>query len=84
MYISTQSLSHFPSAYVGNRMQSKAVEQLIDVQQVFSYAVDNQWEQLVLLVEEKGHGEVANLLFGVFVRRDEVDSFEMAEVHVPA
>lgn len=38
----------------------------------------------MLLVEEQGYGEVPNLLFGVFVGRDQVDSFEMAEIDIPA
>lgn len=38
----------------------------------------------MLFVEEEGHGEIPNLLLGVLVRRYEVDSFEMAEIDVPA
>lgn len=38
----------------------------------------------MLFVEEEGHGEVSNLLLGVLVRRNEVDSFEMTEIDVPA
>lgn len=38
----------------------------------------------MLFVKEKSNGQVANLLLRVLVRRDEIDSFEMAEVDVPA
>lgn len=38
----------------------------------------------MLLVEEQGHSKVSNLLFGVLVRRYEVDSFEVSESDVPA
>lgn len=84
MDLSTQGLSHFPTTNVRNRVESQAVEQLVVIQQVLSYAVDDQVQELVLLVQEQGHGEVANLLFRVFVRRDEVDRLEVAEVDVPS
>jgi len=35
-------------------------------------------------VEEQRHGQVTNLLLGVFVCRYEVDSFEVAKIDVPA
>lgn len=38
----------------------------------------------MLLVQEECHGEVADLLFGVLVRRDEVDGLEVAKVDIPA
>lgn len=84
MNLSTQSLSHFPATNVGNRVESQAVEQLIVIQQVLSYTVDDQVQELVLLVQEEGHGQVTNLLLRVLVRRDEVDRLEVAEVDVPS
>lgn len=84
MHVATQRLSQFPATNIGNRMQCQTVEQLVNVQEVLSYTVDNQGQQLVLFVEEQGHGKVSNLLLGVFVRRDEVDGFEMSESDVPA
>lgn len=38
----------------------------------------------MLLVQEEGHGQVANLLLGVLVGGDEVDRFEMSKVDIPA
>ena len=38
----------------------------------------------MLLVQKKGHGKVAYLLFGVVLRRDKIDSFQMAEIDIPA
>jgi hypothetical protein len=40
-------------------------------------------QQLVLLVEEEGHGQISNLLFRVLVGGDQVDSLEVTEVDVP-
>jgi hypothetical protein len=40
-------------------------------------------EKFMLLVKEESHGEVTNLLFGVFAGRDKVDGFEVAEIDVP-
>jgi hypothetical protein len=37
----------------------------------------------VLFVEEKCHGKVSNLFLGIFVRRDEIDSFEMTKIDIP-
>ena len=49
-------------------MKSKRVVQLIVDDQVLSDAIDDQVEQLVLLVEKQGNGEVSNLLFRKCVR----------------
>lgn len=38
----------------------------------------------MLFVEEEGHGEVADLLLGVFGRGDQVDGLEVAKVDIPA
>ena len=38
----------------------------------------------MLFVEEKGDGEVSDLLFRVLGCRDEIDGFEVSEVDVPA
>lgn len=84
MYVPAQGLSHLPSTNVGDRMQCQTVEELVHVEKVFSYAVDDQGQQLVLFMQEEGHGEISNLLLGVLVRGDEVDSFEMTEADIPA
>ena len=54
------------------------------VEKVFPYTVDNKVQKFVLFVEEQGHRQIPNLLFGVLVGRDEIDSFEMAKIDVPA
>jgi hypothetical protein len=54
------------------------------VQQVLPYTVHNEVQKFVLFVEEQRHGQVTDLLFGVLVRRYEVDSFEVAKVDVPS
>src|ERR1700743_2833429 len=41
-------------------------------------------EEVMLLVEEQGDCEVADLLFRVFRRGDQIDSFELAEIDVVA
>jgi hypothetical protein len=64
-------------------MQGQTVEKFVVVEEVLPDAVDDQMKQLMLLVEEQGHGEVPDLLLGVLVRRDEIDCLEMAEVDVP-
>jgi hypothetical protein len=38
----------------------------------------------VLFVEEKCHRKVSNLFLGIFVRRDEIDSFEMTKIDIPS
>lgn len=83
MHLVAQGLAHFSSADIGYCVQGQAVEQLIVVEEVLSYAVDDQVEELVLLVQEEGHGQVADLLFGVLVGGDEVDGFEVAKVDIP-
>jgi hypothetical protein len=40
-------------------------------------------EQFVLFVKEESHGKVSNLLFGVLISGDEVDSLEVSEVDIP-
>jgi hypothetical protein len=65
-------------------VQSEAVEQLVVVQQIFPYAVDDQMQKLVLFMQHEGHGKIANLFFRVLGSRDEVDSFQMAEIDVPS
>lgn len=81
--LAAQGLAHLPATDIGNRMEGKAVEELVVVEEVLSYAVDDQMQEFVLLVEEKRHGEVANLLLRVLVGRDQVDRLEMAKVDVP-
>lgn len=84
MYIGAQSLSHLPTSDISNRMQRKTVEQFIMVQEIFANTVDNQMEQLMLLVEEKSDGQIANLLLRIFSCRDEVYSLEVPKVDIPA
>lgn len=84
MHLSAQRLSHLPATHVRDRMQGETVEELIVVEQIFPDAVDDQVQQLVLLVEEEGHGQVPDLLLGILVGRDQVDGLEVAKVDVPA
>lgn len=84
MYFATKRFSHLAATNVGNCVQRQAVEELIVVEKIFSDAVDYEMQELVLLVEEQGHGEVANLLLRIFVGRYKVDSLEVAEVDVPS
>lgn len=65
-------------------MQRETVVELIVIQQVLPDAVNNQVQEFVFLVEEEGDGEVSNLFFRVFGRRDEVDGFEVSEIDVPS
>ena len=84
MYFRAQGLAHLPAADVGDGVQSEAVEQLIVIQQVFSNAVDDEMKQLMLFVQEQGHGEVADLFLRILVRRDQVDRFKVTEIDVPS
>ncbi len=54
------------------------------IEEVFSYAVDNEMEEFVFFVEEQGHGEVAYLLLRVLARRYQVHGFEVSEVDIPS
>ena len=38
----------------------------------------------MLFVEEKCHGKVSNLFLRIFVRRDEIDSFEVTKIDIPS
>lgn len=84
MDLHAQGLSHLSSADIGYGMQGQAVEELIVVEEVFPYAVDDQVQQLVLFVEEQGHGKVSDLLLGILVRGYEIDGFEVSEIDVPS
>lgn len=52
MDFAAQGLAHLPAADICDCVQGKAVEELIMVQEVLSYAVDNQMQELVLLVKK--------------------------------
>jgi hypothetical protein len=84
VHIATEGLSQFTATDIGYRMKRQTVEKLVDVKEILSYAVDDQGQQFVLLVEEECHGKVSNLFFRVLVRRDEIHGFEMSESDVPA
>lgn len=84
MDLCTQGLAHLPSSDVGDGVQRQAVVQLVVVEKVLPYAVHDEMQELVFLVEEQSHGQVADLLLGVLVRRDEVDRLEVAKVDVPS
>lgn len=56
MNFPAQGFTHLPAADIGDCMQGQAVEELVVIQQVFSYAVYNQVQKLVFLVEEQSHG----------------------------
>lgn len=82
MHFTTQRLSHFSSTHVRNCVQRQAVKQLIVIQKILPYTVDHQMQELVLLVEEQGHGKVANLLLRVLVGRNQIDSLQMSKLDV--
>lgn len=84
MDLPAQGLAHLAAADVGNGVEGQAVEQFVVVQQVFAYAVDDEVQKFVLLVQKERHRQVANLLFRVFGGRDEVDGLEVAKVDIPA
>ena len=84
MDLAAQRFAHLPASNVGDGVQGQAVEQLIVVEQVLPYAIDDQMQQFVFLVEEERHGQVADLLLRVFVGRDEVDGLKVAKVDVPS
>ncbi len=67
MHLPAQGFSHLPASHVGDGVECQAVEQLIVVEQVLSYTIDDQMQQFVLFVEEEGHGEVADLLLRVLL-----------------
>jgi hypothetical protein len=48
--------------------------------QVLPNAVDNKMKQLVLLVQEEGNSQIANLLFRIFRGWYEVYSFEVTKI----
>jgi hypothetical protein len=54
------------------------------IEEVLSYTVDDQMEEVMLLVEEQGDGEVTDLLFRVLRCRDQIDSFEVSKIDVIA
>lgn len=54
------------------------------IQKVLANTVDDEVEELVLFVKEQGNRQVANLLLRVLARRNEVDSFEMTKINIPA
>lgn len=68
MNLPAQRLTHLSTSNICDRVQSKAVKQLVVVQKIFSYAVDDQVQKFMLLMKEESHGEVADLFFRVFVR----------------
>lgn len=83
MHLGAKRLAHLPATNIGNSMQSQAVEKLVMIQQILPDAVDDEVQQLVLFVQEERHGKIADLLFGILLRRYEVDRLEMAKVDVP-
>lgn len=84
MHIRTQRLSHFPTADVGNSMQSKAIVEFIMIKEILFDAIDNKMQKFVLLVEEEGNSKIADLLFRIFSRRYQVQCFKVAKVDVPS
>lgn len=84
MHLSTESFSHFAASNIGDGMQGETVEELVVVKQILANAVDHKMEQLVLLMEEQRHGQITNLLLGVFIRRDQIHGLEVPKVDIPA
>jgi hypothetical protein len=62
MDIGTECLSHLLAAHIGNGMQCEAIIQLQVILQIFSYAVDDQMQKLMLLMKEESNRKVSNLL----------------------
>jgi hypothetical protein len=65
-------------------MQRKTIVVFIMIEEILSDAVDDEVKKFVFFVEEEGHGEIAYLFFGIFVRRDEIDRFKMSKINVPS
>lgn len=84
VHLPAERLSHLAASNIGNGMQSETVEELVVVKEVLPNAVDHKMEQLVLLMEEQRHGQIANLLLRVFIRRDQVHSLEVPKIDIPA
>lgn len=84
MDVGTQRLSHLSSSNIGDGVQRQTVVELIIVQEILLDAVDDQVQEIVGFVQKQGDGEVADLLFRVFCRRDEIDSLEVTKVDVPS
>jgi len=81
--LSAQCLAHLAASHVGDGVEGETVEQLIVVEQVLPYAVDDQMQQFVFFVQKERHGEIPDLFLRVLVGRDEVDGLEVAKVDIP-
>lgn len=82
MHVRTEGFTHLSASDIGHRMQRQAIIQLIHIEQVLPDTVDDQVEELMLLVEEQGNGQISNLLFGIVLGRDQVDGLEVTEIHI--
>ena len=54
------------------------------IHEILPYAVDYEMQKLMLLMEEKGNGQVSYLLFGVLCGGNEVDGLKMSEIDIPS
>lgn len=84
MDFSPQRLAKLATSNVSHCMQRQAVIQLIMIQQILANTIDDQMEQLMLLMQKQGDGEIPDLLLGVFGRGDEINSLEVTKVDIVA
>jgi hypothetical protein len=80
--VGAQGVAHFPAANIGNGMQGQAVVELVEVAEILSNAIDDEVKQFMLLVEEEGDGQVADLLFRVFGGGDQVYGLQVPEIDI--
>lgn len=84
MDLSSQRLAKLPTTDISHGMQRQAVVQLIMIQQILADTIHDQVEQFMLLVQKQSHGEIADLLLGVFGRRNEIDGFKVTKIDIIA
>jgi hypothetical protein len=82
MHIAAERLAHLSPANICNCMESQTVVEFIVVHQILAYAVDNQMNKLMLLMEEESDGKVTNLFLRVLGGGDQIYGFQMAKVDI--
>lgn len=74
MYFTAQGFCHCCASDIGDGMKSKAIPEFIVDDKIFANAIHYQVEELMFLMEEQRHSQVANLFLGEGVGGDKIDS----------
>lgn len=82
MNIGGKRFTHLAPTHIRDSMQCETVMELIITDQILPDTVDDQMQQFMLLMQKQRHRKVPNLLFRIFVRRDQVDRFEVSKLHL--